>query len=261
MDDTYNYLDLNQYCREVRQYRQLSHEEEYKLTRQYQEGNEAAGQEIVKTNLMFVVNVCRKYFYSGHNYLDIIQEGNLGLIQALKRFDPERGVRFTSYAVWWIKAFIKKFMYKSTKVHTGTLTHARELVSLDEQLGSDDATNSRLLDFLTDEDDPEKLFHVRQVSDNISSLLAESFRFLSKREVFILRKRFFSDPPLTLKQIADQLGVSRERVRQIEAKSIKKLKKILEDPPGRLLEYETVDSHPFPRNGQSGILEKGSHQN
>lgn len=139
-------------------------------------------------------------------------------------------MRFTSYAVWWIKAFIKKFMYKSTKVHTGTLTHARELVSLDEQLGSDDATNSRLLDFLTDEDDPEKLFHVRQVSDNISSLLAESFRFLSKREVFILRKRFFSDPPLTLKQIADQLGVSRERVRQIEAKSIKKLKKILEDP-------------------------------
>jgi len=261
MEPQYSHLALNQYCREISLYPPLTHEKEYELMRQYQEGNEAAGQQIIQRSLKFVVSVSRRYFYCGHHCLDIIQEGNLGLIKALKRFDPERGVPFTSYAAWWIRAFIMNFMYRSGKVSTGTLSHAKNLFSLDEHHGDDDTEGNRLIDYLTDGSDPEKLFHGKQTSEINSSLLDHCFTSLTTREVFILKKRFFSDPPVTLKEISRQLGISRERVRQIQMKSMIKLKKILENRSDTSCECNHFDSGQFPEYRQSVFIRRGDYQN
>ena len=261
MDTVNNYDDYQQYYREIQHYPRLTHEKEYELAKQYKKGNEDAGQQILQSNLKFVVKVSRKYFYCGHSCLEIIQEGNLGMIKALNRFDPERGVPFIYYAVWWIKAFIMAFMTKSGKVNTGSLSHAKNLFSLDEHLGNDDSDKVRWIDFLTDGNDPEKLFYGKQTSNNISSLLDHCFSFLSQREVSVLKQRYFSDPPVKLKEIGTQLGVSRERVRQIQVRSMEKLKKVMENQARDFFKSNTIESHPFPGNRQSVFIQKGGNQN
>jgi RNA polymerase sigma-32 factor len=261
MDARNDYSDFQQYYREIQHYPPLTHEKEYELARQYQEGNEAAGQRIIQANLRFVVKVSRKYFYCGHDWLEIIQEGNHGLIRALNRFDPERRIPFVYYAVWWIKAFIKEFIGKSGKINTGYLSHAKNLFSLDEHLGNDDPNKDRWVDFLTDGNDPEKLFYGKQTSCNISSLLNHCFTFLSEREVSVLKQRYFSDPPVKLKEIGAQLGVSRERVRQIQMRSMEKLKRVLEDQSSGFSENNTIETYPFPENSLSVFIRKGGHQN
>jgi RNA polymerase sigma-32 factor len=261
MESSYDYGDFQQYYREIQQYPSLSHEKEYELAKQYHKGDEAAGQQILQSNLRFVVKVSRKYFYFGHNCLDIIQEGNLGMIRALNRFDPERGIPFIYYAVWWIKAFIKAFMTKSGKVNAGSLSHAKNLFSLDEHLGNDDPDKDRWIDLLTDGTDPEKLYNGKQVSNSISTLLNHCFTFLSPREVSVLKQRYFSDPPVKLKEIGTQLGVSRERVRQIQTRSIEKLKQVLEEQESGFFESNTNEPCSFPGNSQSVFIHKGDHQN
>jgi len=127
MDNFYDYQELQIYRRKIMQYSILTHDQEYELAKKYQTGDQEAGQRIIHANLRFVVKVSRKYFNSGHNCLEIIQEGNLGLIKALTRFDPDRGIPFIYYAVWWVEATIKSFIHKSGKVHTGSLGHAKDL--------------------------------------------------------------------------------------------------------------------------------------
>jgi RNA polymerase sigma factor (sigma-70 family) len=253
--------DYNQYYREIQHYPLLSHEKEYELAKQYQQGNEAAGQQIIQSNLRFVVKVSKKYFYCGHNYLEIIQEGNLGMIRALNRFDPERGIPFIYYAAWWIKAFIKAFMNKSGKVSAGSLSHAKNLFSLDEHLGNDDPDKERWVDFLTDGNDPEKLFYGKQTSYNISSLLDHCFTFLSQREVSVLKQRYYSDPPVKLKEIGNQLGVSRERVRQIQMRSMEKLKQVLEEHASCFSVSDPVEPYQMSGNSQSVFIQKGVRRN
>ena len=261
MDANYDYNEYQQYYRGIQHYPTLTHEKLCDLAKQYQEGNEAAGQQIIQANLKFVVRVSRKYFYCGHNCLDIIQEGNLGMIQALNRFDPERGIPFIYYAVWWIKAFIMAFMNKSGKVHTGSLSHAKKLLSLDEHLGNDDQDKDRWVDFLTDGNDPEKMLHGKETSSNVSSLLNHCLTFLSEREVSVLKQRYYSDPPVKLKEIGTQLGVSRERVRQIQMRSMEKLKQVLEDQSGGFSAYKTTEPYSFSGNSMSLLMHKGGYQN
>jgi RNA polymerase sigma factor (sigma-70 family) len=261
MDKNYNYNGYQQYYREIQHYPLLTHEKVCELAKQYQEGNEAAGQQIIQANLKFVVRVSRKYFYCGHNCLDIIQEGNLGLIKALHRFDPGRGIPFIYYAVWWIKAFIMAFMSRSGKVHTGSLSHAKKLLSLDEYLGNDDHDKVRRVDFLTDGNDPEKMFHGKETSSNASCLLDHCFTFLSDREVAVLKQRYFSDPPVKLKEIGAQFGVSRERVRQIQVRSIEKLKQALEDQVSSFSVSNTTEPYSFTGNSLSLFIHKGGYQN
>jgi RNA polymerase sigma factor (sigma-70 family) len=261
MKNVSEYAEFQQYYRSIQQYPPLTHEQEYELAKRYLEGDDAAGQQILQSNLKFVVKVSRKYFYCGHSWLEIIQEGNLGLIRALKRFDPERGIPFIYYAVWWILAFIKAFLNKSAKISAGGLGHAKNLFSLDEHFGNDDNDKDRWIDFLTDGTDPEKLYNGKEASYNTSTLLHHCFTFLSQREVSVLKQRFLSDPPVKLKDIGMQLGLSRERVRQIQTRSIEKLKEVFEDQSSNFFESNALDPFQSQRTCQIGYIHTGVQQN
>ena len=261
MENVSDYADFQQYYRKIQQYPQLTHEEEYELARRYQDGDDAAGQQMLQSNLKFVVKVSRKYFHCGHSWLEIIQEGNLGLIKALSRFDPERGIPFIYYAVWWIQAFIKAFLNKSAKISAGGIGHAKNLFSLDEHFGNDDNDKDRWVDFLTDGTDPEKLYNGMEASYNTLILLHHCFTFLSPREVSVLKQRFLSDPPIKLKDIGMQLGVSRERVRQIQTRSMEKLKEVFEAQSSSFFSSNTLDHFQAQRTCQVGYMHKGEQQN
>ncbi len=261
MEGKFDYAEFQQYYREIQQYQPLTHEKEYELAKRYHKGDEAAGRQILLSNLKFVVRVSRKYFYCGHNCLEIIQEGNLGLIKALSRFDPERGIPFVYYAVWWVEAFIKAFLNKSGKVNTGSLSHAKDLFSLDQHLGNDDNDKDRWIDFVTDSTDPEKIYNGKEASYNSSTLLNHCFTFLSQREVSVLKQRYIADPPVKLKEIGMQLGVSRERVRQIQTRSMEKLRQVFVEQASSFFESNTLDSSGAQRTCRIGYMYRGEIQN
>ncbi|HPI93763.1 MAG TPA: sigma-70 family RNA polymerase sigma factor [Deltaproteobacteria bacterium] len=216
--------ELQQYLKEIGQYRTLSHEQVCGLARRYREGDAVAGDQIIQANLRFVVRISRRYFFSGLNPLEIIQEGNLGLIKALRRFDPERGVPFIHYASWWIKATILDYLSKSSKPRTGSLGYAKGLFSLDEKVSHDDMDKDSWVDFLTNGTDPEMDYHDKEQSSRTAAALMESLAGLSQREMTIIHHRCLCDPPKTLCEIGLMLGVSKERVRQIETRTKEKLR-------------------------------------
>lgn len=238
--------DLELYTRRIKDYPLLSQEEELAFARRYRDGDLSAGQQIVTANLRFVVKVSQGYFHRGYGPLEIIQEGNMGLVKAITRFDPDRGVRFICYAIWWIKAYIKNFISKSYKTHTGRLTHAKGLVSLDGALPGDGENEDRLLDHLLYEGpDQEDTYVLKERRLYIHELLAATPPILSPRETFIIRQRFFAEPPCTLKQIAQQIGVTRERVRQIEARSLQRIREVIETQAA-LHREDLAPQHDYP---------------
>jgi len=244
MDINHGYsTELQNYLQSLNRCPRLTHEEIIDLTKQYKRGDKNAGNKIIEATLRYAAKVSSKYFYCGYDCLEIIQEGNMGLITALNRFDPERGVPFVSYAAWWIRASIKSFIEKSGKVSTGSLRHTKELFPLDELFGEDANHTNRWIDYLTDDIDPEIFYNIKELSHSISSIISLCFSFLNRREVYILERRYFSDPTLKLVEIATQLGVSKERVRQIQMNSINKLRNILKDQVGILLESNVI--HPL----------------
>ncbi len=229
MGSKFSSSDLEIYTKRIKDYPLLTPEEELDLARRYKDGDVDAGQRIVTANLRFVVKMSQPYFHQGYSPLEIIQEGNMGLVKALIRFDPDRGVRFICYAIWWIKAYIKNFIQKSYKAHTGRLTHAKGLISLDCSISSDVDNDETLLDHLYNEGpDQEDAYASKERYSYLLDLLSAEPAILSDRERFIIQQRFFCDPPATLKDIANQIGVTRERVRQIEARSLKRMRDAIE---------------------------------
>jgi RNA polymerase sigma-32 factor len=222
--------DFELYTKKIKDYNLITPEEELDLARRYQHGDVVAGQKIITSNLRFVVKIAQSYFHLGYGPLEIIQEGNMGLVKALTRFDPDMGVRFICYAIWWIKAYIKNFIHKSYQVHTGRLTHAKGLVSLDSILPSDhDNSEECLLDrLLSQGPNQDDRYAEKERHSYLLKLLDSDPPILTKREVFIIEKRFFCDPPTTLKDIAAQIGITRERVRQIEMRSLKRIRNAIE---------------------------------
>ncbi len=230
MGSLYSCSDLELYTKRIKDYDLLTPEEELDLARQYQQGDIEAGHTIITANLRFVVKIAHPYFHLGYSPLEIVQEGNMGLVKALTRFDPGMGVRFICYAIWWIKAYIKNFIHKSYQVHTGRLTHAKGLVSLDSTISGDAENNEEvLLDHLLyqgpDQDDH---YALKERHVYLLKLLSSDPPILTKREVYIIEKRFFHDPPATLKDIATEIGVTRERVRQIELRSLQRMRTAME---------------------------------
>jgi len=201
------------------------------------------------------VKVSKKYFYSGHDHLELIQEGNVGLIKALNKYDPDRGVPFVYYAVWWIEAYIKTFVEKTGKTSTGSLRHARNLFSLDENLASDSTCNVPWIDFLAEMIDPESLYCSKESIYKTSVMIQSCLSQLSKREVTVLKHRYFIDPPVGLKEIGIKLGVSKERVRQIQLQSMKRLKKILKTEIG--FRFQSVVFEDYPSQGSCQAMLMG----
>lgn len=229
MGSRYSDSGLGNYIKKINKYPLLSAEEEFDLARSYKAGDLDAGHRIIISNLRFVVRQGRPYFCMGYGPLEIVQEGNLGLVKALSRFDPERQVKFIYYAAWWVRAYISNFVYNSYHPQKGRLTHSKYLVSLDAALSSDGGNETTLMDRLScSRADQESFYAGKERHSCLMSILDSDPPILSQREVFIIKQRFFNDPPSTLRDISLVIGVTRERVRQIEFTSLKRLRVVLE---------------------------------
>jgi RNA polymerase sigma-32 factor len=271
------YDPLQLYLSEIKKYKLLSREEEKELAIRFREKNdEKAGYTLVTSNLRLVVKIAMDFHrYWTKNLLDLIQEGNLGLLQAVKKFDPYRGIKFSYYASFWIKAYMLKFIMDNWKlVKIGTTQSQRKLffnlakereklisegfapeprllaerldvkeeevvemsqrlggweVSLNSPVGGDDsreAYDSLMPDPAMGAD--EKLSE-KQEGVTLSEKLGEFRKTLSGKDLDIFDNRIMSDKPATLQELGDKYGISRERVRQIQEKIIKKIKNYLNE--------------------------------
>jgi len=258
---------LNAYIREIAKFRPLSLEEEKVLGRRIQQGDEEGVQKMVEANLRFVVSYAKRYRGLGLSFLDLIHEGNLGLMEAAKRFDPDRNVKFISYAVWWVRQAIFHALSEHSRVfrlpqklsgqvsrlqnlresmaaelrRSPTNAELAEKTDLSEdqvatllRAGGDDVSLSaavgedgslELGDTLEQESIPSAELEMIRTSfeSQIQSMVAE----LEPKEREVIRMRFGLDgeESRTLQEIGDALGLSRERVRQIESKAKEKLRR------------------------------------
>lgn len=258
--------ELRLYLKEISKIPLLTPEEEKKLGKAVQNGDTYALQKLVESNLRFVIKIAKKYRGLGLSFLDLINEGNLGLMEAARRFDPGRNVRFTSYAVWWIRqsilhaltnlghplrlpAKVTNILYRAGTTMNRKMAElkrkptlpeiATELGITEEELSSamelgggaaslnqplDDQGELVLEDLLpeTSAVSTEDLIH----ANFLSSHLEQAMEGLEENEKKILSLRFGLEDGVThtLKEIGDQMGLSRERIRQIEAKALQKLR-------------------------------------
>ncbi len=266
---------LVMYLNEIRRYKILSKEEETALAQKYFESKDpAAAEALVKSNLRFVVKVAAEYSKFGAKMIDLIQEGNVGLMHAVREFNPYKGARLITYAVWWIRGYIQEFLMRQySMVRIGTTQNQRRLfyqlqkekealdamgieantslissrlgipedevrdmamrmsgrdVSLDKPL--DDESGVSLGDLQSGgyemplDEVLAKEEQLQILKEKIEELKPE----LSEREKIILEERILNDAPLTLQEIGEKYGITREAVRQMEARLLKKIKNKME---------------------------------
>lgn len=257
---------LDQYLREISAYPLIDREEEARLARGIRAGEAQALEALVRSNLRFVVAVAKKYQNQGVSLADLINEGNIGLIRAARKFDETKGIKFISYAVWWIRQAILQALAEQSRIVRVPLSRAgavhrigRRSSALTQELGreptlaelaqelevpEDEVTHAlamsqvylsldaplvpgedgQLLDYLSDNISPgpdEEVYEhalKRSIEDALSSL--------SEREAKVLRLYFGlgDSEPMTLEQIGENFGITRERVRQIKEKALLRLR-------------------------------------
>jgi RNA polymerase primary sigma factor len=231
-----NASTLSAYLREIAKLPRLSVEDERELGQCIQQHrDEAALTRLVEANLRFVVSYAKRYRGLGVSFLDLIHEGNLGLIEAAKRFDPSRNVKFITYAVWWVREAMMHALSDQTRAFSfppklfATLRNGPEDVSLNEPVGGRSAaggeTPGRELADLLPQDQTavdDEMIHQSDL-DELTSALSD----LDGKEREIVRLRFGleDDEEHTLQEIGDRLHLSRERVRQIESRAKEKLRR------------------------------------
>ncbi|MEQ1566297.1 MAG: sigma-70 family RNA polymerase sigma factor [Myxococcota bacterium] len=253
---------LARYLKLVRSQPRLSPEQEKELFEAYRDGDERAGEQLVLANLHLVVRIAFKYHARMGQVVDLVQEGNVGLLRALEKFDPQRGVPFSAYARYWIRAMVLRFLMENHHLASAANTRegrrlfwemARERHRLESDgdsassgqlaraLGADESevvAMSRLssrelslsdpgpdggrawIDVLPDPDavDPEAELELRRRSAWVRSGVAQFAEGLGARDRRILEARIVAEDPATLGTLSDELGVSRERVRQLEVR-------------------------------------------
>lgn len=261
---------IENYIQAANSFPMLSREEEISLARRMRdEGDINAAHQLVLSHLRVVITVARGYLGYGLPHADLIQEGNVGLMKAVRRFDPERGVRLISFAIHWIKAEIHEFIMRNWRlVKIATTKHQRklffnlrsmkkgldtmsqaEVVEVAEQLGvkAEEVTEMETrfsgrdisleplsdseedacspITYLTDGSDPSKVLENEEFEKLTHARLKDSLDNLDERSRRIIQARWLQDDKAaTLHELADELGVSAERVRQIEAKAMKKMR-------------------------------------
>ena len=266
------------YLEEIRRFPMLQVEEESALARRWREHGDAdAAHKLVTSHLRLVVKIAVGYRGYGLPIPELISEGNIGLMQAAKRFDPEQGFRFATYAIWWIKAAIHEYILRSwSLVKMGTTANQkklffnlrkaksriaaleegdmhpdqvkliaqrlgvteRDVVEMNRRLGGDVSLNAQLRDdgdsdewqdWLVEEgSDQEAQLADSEQSENRRKALGEALSVLNKRERRIFEARRLAEDPMTLHDLAAEFGISRERVRQIEARAFQKIQRAVQ---------------------------------
>jgi RNA polymerase sigma factor (sigma-70 family) len=269
---------LSMYLQDIRAAKLLTPEEEQKLGRQAAKGDEAARKRMIESNLRLVVKVAKRYMGQGLSLLDLIEEGNIGLIKAVERFKLEKGCRFSTYAVLWIRQSIErglvshsrtvrlpahvvgdlKRMVRITRTLTQRLGREPLLEELANEMGVEAGYMNRLmmavrkatsLDTPLDEDDRYHLSDILSEEERpgpfsitehleLVKLVTSWLELLSPPEKAVIKLRFGlrDGEPKTLEAIGEMFGVTRERIRQIEVKALKRLRKVMEQRDLILLE-------------------------
>jgi RNA polymerase sigma-32 factor len=264
---------LTRYLEEIRRFPMLEPQEEYMLAKSWREhGDREAAHRLVTSHLRLVAKIAMGYRGYGLPIAEVISEGNVGLMQAVKRFEPEKGFRLATYAMWWIKASIQEYILRSwSLVKMGTTANQKKLffnlrkakskisaleegdmrpdqvkliakrlgvteqdvIDMNRRLGGDASLNTPIRedgdsgewqDWLVDEQpSQERVLAESEELDNRRKALGEALNVLNERERRIFEARRLSDDPITLEELADEFGVSRERVRQIEVRAFEKV--------------------------------------
>jgi len=269
--ESYNHDPTRLYLNEIGASPLLTAEEEVSLARRAQQGDEDARNHMIESNLRLVVKIARRYMNRGLAFLDLIEEGNLGLIRAVEKFDPERGFRFSTYGTWWIRQTIERAIMNQTRTirlpihivkeintylraartlaqkldHEPSAEEIADLLDkpledvermlwLNERISSTDSSvmndpGKTLLDTLADQNasDPTETLQEEGVNSNIEECLSQ----LSDKQREVVERRFglHGYSVSTLEEVGQEIGVTRERVRQIQMDALKKLKRILEN--------------------------------
>lgn len=266
---------LNRYLQEIRKFPLLEPETEYMLAKRWVDHQDAgAAHQLVTSHLRLAAKIAMGYRGYGLPQAEVISEANVGLMQAVKRFDPEKGFRLATYAMWWIRASIQEYILRSwSLVKLGTTSAQKKLffnlrkakakvgaleegdlrpenvaqiakdlsvseeevidmnrrlsgsdASLNATVGSDGDSATQWQDWLEDEDsDQAGAYEERDEMDARRALLVQAMAVLNDREKDILMQRRLAETPVTLEELSESYGVSRERIRQIEVRAFEKL--------------------------------------
>src|SRR6476661_10487791 len=267
------------YLEEIRRFPMLERQEEYMLAKRWREhGDRGAAHKLVTSHLRLVTKIARDYRGYGLPISEAISEGNVGLMQAVERFEPEKGFRLATYAMWWIKATIQEYILRSwSLVKMGTTANQKKLffnlrkaqsrisilddgdmrldqvkiiarrigvtetdvIYMNRRLSGDASLNAAIRedgdsgewqDWLVDDSpDQETTLAASEEFDNRRKTLSDALTVLNERERRIFKARRLAEDPITLADLAEEFGVSRERVRQIEVRAFEKVQKAVKN--------------------------------
>jgi RNA polymerase sigma-32 factor len=270
---------IDRHFKEIQRFPMLDPQEEYMLARRWrEEGDRDAADRLIISHLRLAAKIARGYRGYGLPLADMISEGHVGLMQAVERFEPERGFRFSTYAVWWIKAAIQEYILRSwSLVKMGTTASHRKLffnlrkaksrisaldegdmrpdqvkliakhlgvteravIDMNRRLGGDaslndtnreDSDSAEWQDWLVDDSpDQETTLAAKEEFDNRRNAVSVVLGALNPRARRIFESRRLAEDPMTLGELADEFGVSRERVRQIEARAFEKVQEAVKN--------------------------------